>query len=241
MCRTAALAALLTVPTVYAQSPVLDHNLNTWFNYAGDHPISDGWSVITEAEIRRSDFLRTWQQLIFREGAAYRFSPHVQVAGIYFRTRSARYGEYPASQASVEHRIVEQASLHYSWKGADIDHRFRLEQRWFQDFSQGEPYFHRYQDRTRYQFRLSLPIAKEGRHYLYASDEVFIHFGPNHGAHALNQNRIQTGIGYRVSRFNRIEMGYLNQYLLQQSGSVNEMNHTVRFQFLSNARLFGRQ
>lgn len=228
-----------------AGAPLIDHNLNTWWSYAGDHPIAGGWSAISEAEIRRSDLLRTWQQLVFRQGAAYRLSPHVQVAGIYFWTRTARYGDYPANQAAVEHRSVEQASLHYSWKGADLDHRFRLEQRWLEDFSRGEPSVWRYQNRTRYQFRLSLPISKANgkgqQWHFFAGDEIFFHFGPNHGAHALNQNRTQAGIGYHLSRNNRFEFGYLHQFILQQNGYVNEANHTLRFQFISSARLFGRR
>lgn len=234
--------ALLAQP---AGAPIVDHNLNTWFSYAGDHPIAGGWSAISEAEIRRSDFLRTSQQLIFREAVGYRFSPHVQVAAGYFWTRNARYGARPANNAFLEHRSFEQLSIHHSTLRLDLDHRFRVEQRWFQDFSHGEPYFWRYQDRARYQFKATLPISHpdpNGRQWhLYAGDEIFIHFGPNHGAHALNQNRIQGGVGYRLSRDNRVEIGYLHQYLLQQNGLVNEANHTLRFQLISSARILGRR
>lgn len=51
-------------------------------------------------------------------------------------------------------------------------------------------------------------LPADGRRYLYAGDEIFVHFGPNHGAHAFNQNRVQGGIGYRLIRNNRIEIGY---------------------------------
>ena len=228
-----------------ASSSVVDRNLNTWWSYAGDHPIAGGWSAISEAEIRRSDFLRTSQQLIFREAAGYRFSPHVQVAAGYFWTRNARYGGFPPDHPFLEHRIFEQLSIHHTARRVDIDHRFHVEQRWLQDFSHGEAYFWRYQDRTRYQFRLTLPISKANasgqQWHLFAGDEIFFHFGPNQEARALNQNRVQAGIGCHLTRNNRIEIGYLNQYLLRQNGFVNESNHTLRFQFISSARLFGQR
>ena len=131
-----------------ARSPVVDHNLNTWWSYAGDHPIAGGWSAISEAEIRRSNLLQISQQLIFREAAGYRFSPHVQVAAGYFWTRTARYGDFSAEHALLEHRVFEQLSLHHTRKRLDFDQRFRLEQRWLQDFSHGDTHFWRYQDRA---------------------------------------------------------------------------------------------
>lgn len=228
-----------------AGAPLIDHNLNTWWSYAGDHPIAGGWSAISEAEIRRTTFLATPHQVVFREAAAYRFSPHVQVAAGYIWTRNARYGDFPADRAFLEHRAFQQLSLRHTRRHLDFDHRFRIEQRWFQDFSRGEAYFWRYQDRARYQFRLTLPISsanERGRQWhLFAGDEIMFHFGPNHGAHALNQNRTQAGVGYHLTRNNRVEFGYLHQYILQQNGYVNEANHTLRFQFISSARLLGRR
>ncbi len=239
---------LLASVSCLAQSPVLhtiDQNLNTWWSYAGDHPIAGGWSAISEAEIRRTTFLATPHQVVFREAAAYRFSPHAQASVGYIWTRNARYGDFPAKHAFLEHRTFQQLSLRHALKHLDVDHRFRIEQRWLQDFSQGEAYFWRYQNRARYQFRFTLPISRANERgqqwHLFAGDEIMFHFGPNHGAHALNQNRVQAGIGYHLTRNNRVEIGYLNQYVLQQNGLVDESNHTLRFQFISTARLFGKR
>jgi hypothetical protein len=54
----------------------------------------------------------------------------------------------------------------------------------------------------------------------------------------LDQNRALAGIGYKLSHNNKVEAGYMNQFLLQRNGQIAEANHILRVQFTSTARLF---
>lgn len=229
------------------QSPTqhfTETNATSWWIYTGDHPITGPWGVFTEIQARRANFLAIWQQLQFRDAATYRLSPHVQLAAGYVWTRTGRYGDFPASRASLEHRAYEQLAVKQEFSHGEIEHRTRVEQRWFQNFTTGDSYMWRYQNRVRYQMKGALPISRAGDHgqqwHLLAAGEVFLHFGPNHGPNAFDQTRAYGGIGYRLSKVNKIELAYQHQYIVQRNGRINESNHGLRVQFSSSAKLLGR-
>lgn len=218
---------------------VLDTNANSWWVYNGDHPVGRSrFSILAELQWRRSNFISIGQQLLVREGLTYRVNPRVVIGGGHAFARTYRYGDFPAERAFNEHRVFEQISLRQRAGTVDLDHRFRLEQRWVQAFRGNTP-FRRYQNRLRYQFRGSVPLGS-GTWYAFAGDELFIRFGVNRGPSAFDQNRAFFGVGYRIGARNRLEVGYMNQFVRQRSGLVEESNHLLRVQWTSNVRLFGR-
>ena len=224
---------------------VRDLNSHSWWVYYGDHPVRNSkWGILTEMQIRRTDFASAWQQLLLRQGTTYRLSPRVQLGGGYGFIRTSRYGGFPVTRAFDEHRLFQQAILKHEAGRLELEHRYRVEQRWL-EASTGNASSWRRQNRFRYQLRGSVPLsavsANGQQWYLFAGDELFLHFGPNYGASLFDQNRAFAGIGYKLSRANRLEIGYLNQFLIQRGGSVEESNHTFRIQFTSAARLFGRR
>ena len=223
---------------------IRDSNLNSWWVYAGDHPIGDGpWGVFSEVQVRRSNFASSWQQLQFRDAVTYRFSPNIQVAAGYVFTRTARYGDFPAAQPVIEHRVYEQLLIKQPFQRFDIEHRYRVEQRFLETIASPSNYF-RYQNRFRYQLKATLPITKSDAHgrqwYLFAGDEIFLNFGPNFGPSVFDQNRAIAGVGYKVTKNNKVEVGYLNQLLEQRNGRIEESNHTLRVQWSSSTALFTR-
>lgn len=232
-----------TVCSAQANVPrIRDVNPHSWWVYYGDHPVKNSkWGVLTEIQIRRTDFASNWQQLLLREGATYRLSPRVQLGGGYGFIRTSRYGAFPVARAFNEHRFFEQVIFKHEAGRLELEHRYRVEQRWLEAFT-GNTRSWRYQNRFRYQLRGSVPLsaanASGQQWYLFAGDELFIHFGPNYGASPFDQNRAFIGVGYKLSRANRLEVSYLNQFLVQRSGKVEESNHTLRIQLTSTARLF---
>jgi len=49
----AVFAASATSPAQAAGGRVIDQNLNSWWDYSGDHPLKGPWGVFTEVRIRR--------------------------------------------------------------------------------------------------------------------------------------------------------------------------------------------
>lgn len=223
---------------------LLDPNAHSWWVYYGDHPVrkDSKFGLFTELQIRRADFATNWQQFLLREAVTYKLNQKVQFGVGYGFLKTSRYGSFPVARTFREHRLFEQVILKQEVGRLELDHRYRVEQRWLETFS-GSRHFWRNQDRFRYQLKGVLPVStanNEGQQwYLFAGDEVFLGLGTNYGSGRFDQNRLFAGVGYKLSRNNKLEVGYLHQFIVQRSGLVEESNHTFRVQFSSTATLFG--
>ena len=236
-----ALAALCPAQGLRTRDP----NDHAWFIYYGDHQVKQSpWVILTEIQVRRADSGLSWQQLLLREGATYRVNPKVQLGGGYGFIRTYGYGDFPVARPFNEHRLFEQAIFRHEAGKLELEHRYRLEQRWLEAFTGTQRYW-RYQDRFRYQLRGAYPLTKTNARgqqtYLFGGDEIFLHFGPNYGASAFDQNRAYFGVGFKLTPANRLEFSYLNQFLIQRSGLVEESNHMFRIQLTSTVGLFGKR
>lgn len=74
--------------------------------------------------------------------------------------------------------------------------------------------------------------------YLSLMDECFASFGSNITTNVFDQNRAFVGIGFVIPKLGRLELGYLNQTINKDYGSVledgenrviskREVNHTL--------------
>ena len=220
---------------------ILDTNVNSWFVYAGDHQIKGPWGVYSEMQVRRSDIVAIWQQFQVRDAVTYRFSPRVQAAVGYVFTNTLPYGDFPAARSFTEQRTYQQIALKHGVGALELEHRFRTEQRWIQNFTGATDYFWRYQNRVRYQARVVLPITKTDsaghQWYLFGGNEILVQYGPNRGPNRFDQTRPFAGVGYKLTRNNKVEVGYLNQYIIQRNDRIIESDHTFRVQWSSSTPL----
>jgi hypothetical protein len=238
--------ALSSVTPCAAES-VQDANAHAWFMYFGDHPIGAGkWGIHAEAQLRRANAGLTSQQFLVRPGVNYQLAPNAMLTFGYAFVRSSAYGDFPARAPFPEHRLFEQLLLRQRAGKVLLQHRLRLEQRlvgavprlgagvdWW------EP-----RNRVRYMLRgdIPLPFKTRGkrRFGLALYNEFFVHVGANRGIRYLDQNRAYGALTYQLSKWNRLEFGYLHQYVAQRNGLVSEHNHTLQFALFSGAP-FGRR
>jgi len=107
-----------------------------------------------------------------------------------------------------EIRLWQQAVLTDYLSRLKIEHRFRVEQRFFKNAD--------YRNRFRYRVNFLYPLNKKkfekGTVYLNAHDEIFL----NNKAPHFERNRLFFGTGY-----------YLNKTLTLQAGGMNQYNYTV--------------
>lgn len=219
---------------------VRDPNAHAWFVYTGDHAITRRWALYADLQLRRAEFGLATQQVLLRNGLTYTLTPNIRLTAGYAWVYTGRYGGFPFARAFGEHRSYQQVSIRQPLPRVVFDHRYRLEQRWLQDFSRaGVPHFWRYQNRFRYQIKVDAPLGKSTKWYAFGGDEIFVGFGVNKGASMFDQNRAFAGIGYNFSPRNKVEFGYMNQFLQQRNGVIDESNHTLRIVFYSSVP-FGR-
>lgn len=210
--------------------------------YFGNHKLSEKFSLHTEYQWRRADWIATWQQSLLRIGLDYRINDAVMVTGGYANIITWPYGEQPIAEKSVEHRIWEQLILTQRSSRFYFNHRYRLEQRWFEGKALGEEGWI-YRDRVRYRFLVNYPLTKKemGPKTLFVSlyDEIFIQFGPNFNRNYLDQNRLYGALGYQFSAKGNVQLGYMQQFIVKGDGLHAERNHTLQVSLTYNAN-FGK-
>lgn len=215
-----------------------DNNNNVWLMYFGTHALSSKWSLHTEVQLRRHNFIADPQQLLLRTGINYNLSPRAMVTLGYAFVETYPYGDYPAATAFPEHRIYEQLLLKDQHGIAALQHRFRLEQRWITFANQpGATYLNRVRYMFRSNFALSGKTIDKGELYIGWYDEIFINFGKNVARNVYDQNRFYLALGYKITNTSSLELGYMNQNVAQRNGNIFENNHTLQAAFIHNSDL----
>ncbi|MCX6317295.1 MAG: DUF2490 domain-containing protein [Bacteroidetes bacterium] len=220
--------------TISAQNNRINTNERIgWYNYFGTFKVSKKFSLHTEYQWRRADYITNWQQSLLRVGVNYQLNPRVLVRVGYAWIETFPYGEIPINGLGkdfTEHRIFEMVQLSHKEGIIDLSHRFMLEQRFVGRYSAANlnkedefPLLHR----MRYMLRLQAPLKgkeiKDKTPYIACYDEVFIGFGKNVNANIFDQNRIGLLLGYRFNKNVRLEGGYLNQ-TIQFGRQINGRN-----------------
>jgi len=216
-------------------------NTNGWYNYFGDHPVSERWGVHLEGQWRRHDVVTKWQQLLLRPAVNFNVNKNVTLTAGYGFVDTYPYGDFPVTNRFPEHRIFQQIVLKHDLGKLGMQHRYRLEQRYLgqkvQPSGDGIDFW-RYENRFRYMMRMNVPLARENKLYLGLYDEIMVNFGENVGANVFDQNRAYAALGYSLSKNTKLEMGYLLQILQQRNGVVIEYNNTFQFSIISTVPFF---
>jgi hypothetical protein len=208
-----------------------DPNLHGWYQYFGDHPVKGSrWGIHLEAQVRRHDAARAWQNLLLRPAVNFRVNGAVEMTAGYGYVTYHRYGSYPVASRWNENRLFEDVKLRHAAGRLQILHRFRMEHRWLLDGL--------FENRHRYMARATLPLR--GAHYLAIWNELFTPVPPERFPRAVDQNRATLAWGRRMGRHARLEAGYMLQTVWQRNGRVREDNHTLVLALFSDLPFFGR-
>ena len=153
-----------------------------------------------------------------------------------------QYGEYPVPYRFPEHRLFEQVLLKHKVGKFDLQHRYRLEQRFFgvrSDPAINRIDSSRYENRFRLLTRVNIPLTADKKYYIGTFDEFFINFGKNVAANVFDQNRSMWHWDFLLPKATKIEIGYLLQIIQQRNGRILEYNHTLQVNLFSNLPFFG--
>jgi hypothetical protein len=217
-------------------------NTTTWFMYFGSHRVSDKWGLHLEAQVRRSDVISAAQQFLLRGGINYHIDGQVFVTAGYCFVETYPYGKLPARSSFPENRFWEQLQLRNPIGSFEWISRFRLEQRFVKaPVLKGtiyEPGDAVYTNRMRLLNRFSIPFKGktiiDKSFYLSVFNEIMLNFGKKVALNLFDQNRMYAAIGYRFPKIGRLEVGYLNQWVVRSDGKTIENNHTLQLGLTSN-------
>lgn len=223
----------------------IDSQNHAWVMYTGNHKLSDRWGIHTEYQWRRSDLFDHWQQSLMRLGVEHYLPSGVQLTLGYGWIKTYPYGSQPIAHYNNEHRIWQQLILKNKTGRVDFQHRYRLEQRFIENWENfggnwdQEGYLFR--QRVRYRFLVTVPLSrkelKDNTLLLAIYDEPFLGFGKGVGKNILDQNRLYGALGWRFNKDFNVQLGYMNQYVVKSDGIKAERNHTLQIGITYNLDL----
>ena len=231
------LIVLIISPSyLFSQKEISPQN-HVWVMYFGNHKLSEHWGIHTEYQWRRADLFNDWQQSLMRIGVDYYSKQNAQYTLGYGWIRSYEYGDQPISHNLNEHRIWEQFVIKNKVGRVDLSHRYRLEQRFIENWVKGENAVYAqdgfvFRQRVRYRIMATVPLSrkemKDNTLFLAVYDEPFLGFGKGIGKNILDQNRLYGAIGWRFNKDFNLQLGYMNQYVVKSDGIKAERNHTLQ-------------
>jgi hypothetical protein len=207
---------------VFAQKQI-DDQVHGWVAYQGNHKLNSQFDLHTEYQWRRADVFSDWQQSLTRIGLDYKLNPSVTISGGYAWILTYPYGSQPIANRTNENRLWQQVILKQPIGNFQVQHRYRLEQRWIDT---------QFKQRMRYRVQVLIPLQKsfvdkKQGVFLNVNDEVFLGFGNGIGKNILDQNRCIGAVGYQFNKDFSMQIGYLNQFVIKSDGLHMERNHTL--------------
>lgn len=191
--------------------PAQDSNLGNWLLLFTNKQLNTKWNWHNEVQYRNYNAVGDLEQLLLRTGIGYKLSPNNGnlLLGYGF-IRSENYvGFLDLKQKVNEHRIFQQLITKDRIGRVTMQHRYRFEQRWVENAD--------LKLRFRYFLSLNLPLNNnnvvDNTWYLSAYNEIFI----NHEQTIFDRNRLYGGLGYRLNKTAKFELGYMNQFLNNQN------------------------
>ncbi len=203
---------------------IIDYNSIGWYNIFVTKKITDKWSTHTEYQWRRDEFVLHGQQSLLRAGINYKVNQKLTARVGYGWIETYPYGSInlqAAGKTFTEHRAFQALMLNDQMGILEIQHRLMLEQRWIgrytkPDINIEDDYV--FVNRMRYMLRLQMPLGKKQIEdktcYVALYDEIFIQFGNNVQENIFDQNRLGALLGYKLNKYFKLELGYLNQSVL---------------------------
>jgi hypothetical protein len=233
---TLAILVGIYCPTKIIAQKVISPQSHGWAMYVGAHKLSEKFSLMTEYQWRRADGFKSWQQSLLRFGLEYNVNPNVSLMAGYAWIKTYPYGEQPILHEFDENRIFEQLNLKSKIGNVEVQHRYRLEQRFMEQYVndaannivQVDPVF---RQRLRYRAMAVIPLSRkelsDNTLFMNVNDEVFLGFGAGIGKNIMDQNRFIAALGWRFDKNFNVQVGYLNQFVVKTDGLKMERNHTL--------------
>ncbi len=210
--------------SAYSQS-----NPGTWYIYNGSFFTNPSTELFFETQFRFRSLASNKEEVFFRPIYVHHFSKIWNAGlgysyGINFNDAQSTNNE----KSSHEHRIILQATLNTPIQRTNLQHRFRLEQRWI---TTTNPEVTSTKQRLRYRIQATIPIGstmiEKGVFFLNFYNELFIGIEDEV---LFDQNRLYGAAGYQFTASTNMQVGYLFQ------SRRNENLH--RLQFFVTQKLF---
>ena len=193
------MCGLIVSSVSYAQSS----KTGNWFMYFGNNAISKKLNWWNEVQYRNYNFAGDLEQLMLRTGIGRNLTENNNNLLLgYGYILGKKYINEMDKQTTNEHRIFQQFITRQKFSRINIQHRYRVEERFLQND---------FRVRFRYFLSLNIPInTKEMTDktvYASAYNEIFLHAN----SPVFDRDRIYAALGYAFQKNLRLEFGFMTQ------------------------------
>lgn len=189
-------------------------DFGNWIIYFGNKQFNSKWNLHHEVQYRNYNAIGDLEQLLLRTGVGYNLTEsNNNVLLGYGFILSENYLTDDIKAQTQEHRIYQQFITKQRFGRISFQHRYRIEERFIEDIF-----------RMRFRYFLSTNIALNHKEmvdktlYLSGYNEIFL----NTTGTIFSRNRIYGGLGFKVNKSVRFELGYMTQRF--EGGGRDQLN-----------------
>jgi hypothetical protein len=182
-------------------------DFGNWMIFLGNKEFKEKFNWHSELQYRNYNAIGDLEQLLVRTGVGMNLTEkNNNVLQGYAYVRGENYDETNLQKkVSEEHRLFQQFLTRQTFGRINFQHRYRFEQRFLKDD---------FRMRLRYFLAFQVPINNkkmiDKTSYFSAYNEIFI----NTENEFYDRNRFYLGAGYKFNNVFRVEVGYMNQVLM---------------------------
>jgi hypothetical protein len=187
------------------------------------------WSFASEIQLRSLQFYKNYNYHEYKGIIGYKLIPNLQTSLVFGRYTTFGSGKtFQNPKLAEEFRLALQLGLKNTIGKFQVDHRYRIEKRYYTSGARGI--------RIRYRVCLSTPLDKKKLTSLSFSNEFLIAINSGSSIIRYDKNRINVGVTRKLSNIVSMQVGYLSQY---DSKSADEPgnNFFVYSLFLNMSKL----
>lgn len=222
-------ALLIVSPFYKTNAQEVEKYYSSWNTIDIGIKINDKWSVNSEFNIRRTDFLKKWEQFIIRPFVHYKVSKELDLAFGYSYIDNNSFSDFRATIDFKEHNIFQQLTIKHPFSKFSFQHRLRFEERFKQNIIEVAPENYiidgtNYRNRLRYKFQVTIPLktfASNRKLNLVLYDELHLDFEDSFRPEAIDQNRMNISLSYRINNHIKIRSGYHDIYFVRSNTNSN--------------------
>lgn len=194
---------------IYLSAASQENGSGNWLIYIGSKQLNSKWNLHHEIQYRNYNTLGDLEQLLIRTGLGYDIGSKSNILLGYGYINSENFTGNVNDQTTVEeHRIFQQFITKQTIGSVSLQHRYRFEQRFVEND---------FKTRFRYFLGINLPL-KNPKYYLSAYNEIFL----NGKSNVFDRNRVYGGLGYKISKGVKLELGYMSQVF--ETSSRDQIN-----------------
>ena len=201
----------------------------TWFRYYNKLAVSPSWQVQTEVEGRWFVFPGRLHQGVVRLNVLRQREggPSLGGGGTCFLQTLPQFADEAVDRVRPEIRPHQELTLYQPVGAVKLNHRYKVEERFFQATSQEPSEFN---VRFRYKIEAQIALVPAGKRpvLLRLYDEIMVNAGKQIVNNVFDQNRAYASVQVGLSDHWAVETAYLYWFQQRASGTEFYRRHIAR-------------